>query len=72
MICKECRDLFTSYICDYCDNEITNLCRECHNEAEHGIIAHNTGNPVHGGNTTSYTESDAQYFPGICDKFRNA
>jgi hypothetical protein len=72
MICKVCQDIFTSYICDDCNSEIIILCRECHNEIKHGIIEYNTGNPVHGGNATPYTEDDAPYFPGVSDKFRNA
>lgn len=74
MICRECKDIFTPYICDECKNEVTNLCLECHNEIWHGKIEHNTGMPVHGGSPFSspFYEDDAQYYPGICDKFRDA
>ncbi len=74
MICNECKDIFRPYICYECKNKIINLCHECHNEIKHDIIEHNAGKPVHGGSVFSspYHEDDAQYFPGICDKFRDA
>ena len=70
LICKECNCVFTLYVCNKCKRIIKKTCNECHNEIKHGFITHNTGRPVHGGNTTPYTFDDAQYFPGVCDKFR--
>ena len=45
--------------------------RQCHDEIVHSIIAFDVGRPVHGGNSTPYGKEDAQYFPGISDKFNN-
>lgn len=72
MICKECEDIFIVYFCFKCKKGVVDICRECHDELEHGIIAYNTGKPVHGGSfkNSPYCDEDAQYFPGICDKFR--
>lgn len=70
MICKECNDIYAEYVCYKCRSKIIGLCRECHNELVQGIIKYESGQSVCGGNHTPYTEEDAQYFPGVCDKFR--
>lgn len=71
LTCVECGDITTSYRCKMCDKEIKDRCQECHDELVHGHIAFNTGASVCGGNITPYGSEDAQYFPGISDKFNN-
>ena len=70
--CTECGDDFNSYYCKECKKYIIGACNECHYEIQHNFITYNTGNSVHGGNGTPYKEDDAQYFPGITDRFNNS
>jgi hypothetical protein len=72
MKCEECGCAFSEYRCPLCGFKIFSACEECHAEIAHGIIFFNADPDASGGNRTPNTEEDAQYFPGVCDRFRPA
>ena len=70
--CPYCKDKTEVYFCQDCDKEIIDICLECHIEIIHKHIIVGDNNMKLGGNGCPYPEEDAQFFPGICDKWRDA
>ena len=68
MKCEICGGNFSVVECRECLNKIGE-CLECHNELFHGITEPPSSNIPACGNLTPMTEEDAQYHPGISDKF---
>lgn len=69
--CKECGDRYTICRCrhDDCIKNDDGRCMECHLELFHKIVPDCADNIPRCGNEIGYPEDDAQYFPGICDRF---
>ncbi len=37
-LCQHCDDRFIVWVCGKCSRIVARMCRECHNELEHGIM----------------------------------
>ena len=69
MICKHCEDELSEIICP-ADHVLLDECLECHMELSHQIF-NMEGNVPKCGNLKPMKEEDAQFHPGISDKFVN-
>lgn len=72
--CKHCKDTLTIGYCEECQQILSYICKECHNEVVHNKIrvALSKNTPIVGDLKSSpYHEEDAQYYPGICDKWQS-
>lgn len=71
--CIFCKEQYTATVCPICSKVIQWACGTCHAEIEHDKIPDPSENiPLVGDLKSSpYSEEDAQYYPGICDKWQS-